>query len=231
MNSTPGGFPLSGKSLTKVFFDKEEALAEAQDLADEDYETHIGESSAFSTLGWFNDPVLSTTLQYQDIEIVNTVLHEILHSTVWIPGHVTFNESLANFVGTQAAVDFYYQQVLQASKENRDIWYQKLKQGLLSPKIFAWNWVGTLSNFTKNSSNFTTAKASYEEKLKQRDKIFDKHIIPLREKYSFGMLKKLNNAELLQLKIYMTRLPAFDKLYQQNQGQWPDFYAKCKQLK
>ena len=64
-------------------------------------------ADAFSTLGWFDDPILSTTLKRPTNEIVETVIHESVHSTVWIEGSVDFNESLATFIGVVGASQFF----------------------------------------------------------------------------------------------------------------------------
>ncbi|NLF25648.1 MAG: aminopeptidase [Deltaproteobacteria bacterium] len=98
-------FPFVGRVPYRGFFEKADALSAAAALQDQGYETSIRGAEAFSTLGWFNDPVLSTTLQRSAPSIVETVLHESTHSTIWVPGHVDFNESLANFVGIQGTLD------------------------------------------------------------------------------------------------------------------------------
>src|SRR5690606_33281988 len=91
----------------KGFFEKEDAEHAAQKLELAGFETWVRGTDAFSTLGWFDDPVLSTTLSNSIPSIVDTVIHESVHSTVWIKGRVDFNESLANFIGGQGAYQFF----------------------------------------------------------------------------------------------------------------------------
>lgn len=100
-------FPIVGSVPYKGFFEKEDAIAAAKKLSEQGYDIYIRPSQAFSTLGWFNDPILSTMIGANDVPLVDTVIHEILHNTLWIPNHVSFNESLANFVGAHGAVEFF----------------------------------------------------------------------------------------------------------------------------
>src|SRR5690606_20228894 len=79
-------FPLVGNVPYKGYFDFDQAYAEAARLDAAGYDTYVRPSGAFSTLGWFNDPVLNTVLRYSDVGLASTVIHELLHNTIFIPG-------------------------------------------------------------------------------------------------------------------------------------------------
>jgi len=102
-------FPILGLMPYKGFFDKDYALREQYALQEQGYDTYLRGVRAYSTLGYFNDPVLSSMLAYDDTFLINTIIHEMLHQTVWFKGNVSFNESLASFVGEHGTLAYLQQ--------------------------------------------------------------------------------------------------------------------------
>jgi predicted aminopeptidase len=99
-------FPIVGTVPYKGHFRREDAVAEARALEADGYDVHLGGAAAYSTLGYFTDPILSTMIDYPDEQLAALILHELTHGTVWLPGGTDFNEGLASFVGWQGALEF-----------------------------------------------------------------------------------------------------------------------------
>jgi predicted aminopeptidase len=90
--------PITGCMAYQGYFDQADALTFAEALESAGYETAVGPVAAYSTLGWFADPVLSSVLHYPDPQLAELIFHELAHELLFIPDETTFNESFATFV-------------------------------------------------------------------------------------------------------------------------------------
>lgn len=100
-------FPIVGAIPYLGFFDKRDAEREAARLRKLDLDVYVRPVAGYSTLGITSDPIYSSMLDGPDARIVEVVLHEMTHATVYLPGHAEWNESLATVVGVEGAAAFF----------------------------------------------------------------------------------------------------------------------------
>ncbi|HXC51648.1 MAG TPA: aminopeptidase [Candidatus Limnocylindrales bacterium] len=115
-------YPVVGKIPYRGYFDREPAEKFAAGLRDEGLDTMIVEASAYSTLGWFDDPLPSSVLVRGEYAVVVTVLHELVHQTFFAPGQVEFNESLASAASWRLAERYYRSRGNEAGAARAKAW-------------------------------------------------------------------------------------------------------------
>ena len=214
-------FPIVGRFPYRGFFDWDEAREEQLKLEARGFDTYLRPTAAFSTLGWFADPLLSTVLRDDEVDVVETILHELSHNHLFVPGRVRFNESFATFVGRAGAVDFFCRRQGGGSDTVR-----------CARARARWRDVQLFSQFldavvTELEALYGDGALSSEVKVARREEVFQRHreryrveIAPLLESYNFsGFVERpLNNATLLSQMLYYHRLRDFQRLLDQRAG-------------
>ncbi len=199
-------FPIVGRVPYKGYFSENDAEAEAASLRRDGYDTYVRPSVAFSTLGWFADPLLSNLLRYDRATLANVIIHELLHNTSYIGGHADFDESFANFVGLRGAVQFFVtrgdtEAVQQATTE----WGDAL--------VFS----DFLVRFTARLRQAYRAGTTLDD----RERLFraaqaEFRALPLQNRtYRDFVARPLNNAVILHDLMYSDRLQLFEDLFRQ----------------
>jgi predicted aminopeptidase len=206
-------FPVVGTFPYKGFFDFAEARRTAEALSREGFDVTVGPSSAFSTLGWFNDPLVSTTVKADSVTLVNTVLHELLHTTFFAKGSVTFNESFATFVGGRGAEHFFRAKGDTALlRRAQDDWHDDLLMGAF--------WERTAKEI--DSVFALLPDSARAERIAARDTVYTRarrrlvdSVGPQLRTYPAGWVDRvpLNNAVLMSRRVYAERLDRFDSVY------------------
>ena len=217
-------FPVVGRVPYKGYFDFGAARKARDRMRDDGFDSSLRPASAFSTLGFFNDPILSTTLAADSIELANTVIHELTHNTFYAPGQAVFNESFANFVGGRGAEWFFRSRSsFEAMEEASARWEDE--------KILGRFW-GALhhtidSAFKAHPGDDGTAK---QARLAARDTIYRRARVELVD--SLGPKLRtvgprylervpLDNAALLARRVYLTDLDLFDRVYARENSELP----------
>ena len=213
-------FPIVGDVPYKGYFDVRDAKRAAAGLERDGFDSYLRPSSAFSTLGYLNDPLLSTTLGEDSVSLVNTVIHELTHNTFYAPGQAVFNESFANFVGTRGAEWFFMTHGDSALvAEAREDWARQ--------KMLGRFWSGVYQSV---DSAFKAHPDSRDERLRAREIVFT----AARERFARDVEPSLpgydprrpvalhlDNAALMSRRIYRTGLDDFDAVFEQTGERLP----------
>lgn len=221
-------FPFVGSVPYKGYFNEADAKSEEETLKNQDLDTYMRGVSAYSTLGWFSDPLLSSMLSYPEHELVNTLIHETTHATLYIKSSADFNERMAVFIGNKGMEMFYHHKegensatLAIAQKENAD---DKLFSQFISQEI------SNLEQWYK--SNPEKNEAARLTRIAEIQKDFVKNLLPKLSSNSYKRFSeiKLNNARLLVYKTYFQDLSDFEKLYQLSHNDIQIFLNHCKGL-
>jgi len=225
-------FPIVGRVPYRGFFSLDDALDAERDLQKKGYDTYVRPTAAFSTLGWFNDPILSTALQTDDVEVVTTVLHELAHRYLFVPGQVGFNESFANFVGRVAAIRFFCTREGGGPDTVKCIRAQERWRDFQRFSLF-------IDQFTRDLERlYNDPDISFDDKVARRETIFadakshfQEDVQPTFESLTFSSIltTPMNNATLLGRVRYYNRLPDFEAFLEAHGGSLTAALADLKQ--
>jgi predicted aminopeptidase len=214
-------FPVVGRVPYKGYFDFREARRQERALNARGFDTRLGAVSAFSTLGWFNDPLLPSTLRADSLTLANTVIHELTHNTYYAPGAAVFNESFANFVGARGAERFFLARGQPtAAAEVVARWEDEKVLG----RFWATLYRQVDSAFKAHPGEGATQVA---ERIAVRDSLFVEarqllvhRIGPQLKTISVPAVERLrlDNAVLLSRRVYLTDLDVFELVLAKNGG-------------
>lgn len=223
-------FPIIGSVPYKGYFNEKGAIEEADDLIKEGYDTYVRGVTAYSTLGWFKDPILSSMLAYSDYDMANTIIHETVHTTIYIKSNANFNERLASYLGDLGA-RLFFEETTSGSKELLEI----TKQEDYDQKLFGEFISEQIKNLEKwYAENKSNPQLEQERigKFEFIKKEFRDAVLPnlKTNKYKNFSDAKLNNAKLLGLKLYMNDLSDFEKLTEKFNGDFNKILEYCKSL-
>ena len=222
-------FPVIGSVPYKGFFDREKAKEAAQSFSPDKYDTLVRGVSAYSTLNWFDDPILSSMLSYSESGFVVTILHELTHTVLFFKDNVNFNERFAEFVGRKAAVLFYLNQEGEDSKTAQKL--QKQWQDELLFSAFMVKEYDQLDKWYKDHKGDITPEMK-QKRLRDIQDRFISEIKPqlLTERYDYFPKIKLNNAILLSYRSYNYKMDEFERLYILSHKDMPTFIEHCARL-
>ncbi len=221
-------FPIAGCVSYRGYFAEADAQADAAAQRERGYDVHVGDVPAYSTLGWFDDPVLSTFIRYPDAELARLIFHELAHQLLYVRDDTRFNESFAVTV-ERAGVERW----LAANGDARErASYERLQairsgfvalllkyQGILKAHYqldipVEQKRLGKAQRFADMEAEYRALKASWGGFAG----------------YDRWFAGRPNNATLASVALYTDLVPAFQAMLAREGGDLPRFYAAVKSL-
>jgi predicted aminopeptidase len=210
------------------YFAQADAEAEGARLRAQGYDVHVGGVAAYSTLGWFNDPVLNTFIQYPDAWVARLIFHELAHQLLYIKDDTRFNESFATTV-EKAGVERWLAREGDAGKRAA---YERAQERRR-------DFIALIVKYRSALEQYYREDLPAEVKRQGKARLFadmDRDYRQLKAAwggfagYDRWFAAKPNNAMLASISLYTDLVPAFQALLEHEGGDLPRFYAVVKNL-
>ncbi|MFC1891797.1 aminopeptidase [Thermodesulfobacteriota bacterium] len=220
-------FPIVGDMPYLGFFEKEKAEEEINKLKQKDLDTSMSEGYAYSTLGWFEDPVTLNILEGTTVELAEVILHEMTHTTIYISGQGEFNEGLANMVGKFGAISF-----LEKHFGPSHVFTQEANKILEDERFFSF----FINGLFNKLHQLYSSPIGYNEKVTEREKIFSGSIQDfsqlktnlMTDRYSYFGHNEINNAYLMSIGLYHKHFGLFEKFLNLNENSIKKMFVSLK---
>jgi predicted aminopeptidase len=221
-------YPVAGCTSYRGFFEEDRLQTYVEQLKAEKLDIHIGKTSAYSTLGWFDDPVLSSFIGWKDYRLAGLLFHELTHQVLYIDGDTEFNESLATSVqqqGTRLWLQFHHRTTELDELRHWNL-YREAVMALIG------NTRDSLNQLYQNSLSENDLRLHKKEILLNAQTghqvLASKHNIEYGFKRWFS--EGLNNAKLGSISTYNAKVPAFNSMLQQHNYDFDLFFKTVTHL-
>ena len=226
VEAVPQCFPIAGCVAYRGWFAKADALADAARLRARGDDVWIGGVPAYSTLGWFADPILSSMLRWDDDELDGTIFHELAHQLIYVKGDTAFNESFASFVQDEGLREWRQSRGLPPPDERT----QAMDDGFTRLVLDLRARLKTLYGSERDAAAMTAAKQREIAAFRVRYATWRDQYWPHDHRYDAWVAAPINNARLLPFGLYDRWKPAFAALFQRVGRSWQVFYARVRAL-
>ncbi|MGH8160486.1 MAG: aminopeptidase [Rhodanobacter sp.] len=226
VDAVPQCFPVTGCVAYRGWFKEVNAKADAAKLLAHGDDVWIGGVPAYSTLGWFADPILSSMLSWDDDELDSTIFHELAHQLIYVKGDTAFNESFATFVQTEGLREWRQSRGLPAQDDRG----QAMDDGFTHLVLDLRDRLKALYASGVDESVMAAGKQREIEAFRTRYAQWRDRNWPNDHRYDAWVAQPINNARLLPFGLYDQWTPAFAVLFQRAERQWPAFYGRVRAL-
>ena len=225
-------YPVAGCAGYRGYFAESDAKDFAARLQQQGFDTYVGGVSAYSTLGWFNDPVPSSMLRHDDAHLAGTIFHELAHQLLYVSGDTGFNESFATLV-EQEGQQRWLRTLPDASGQQQalvELHASRLQQQQFVALVLqTTRELGELYKQKLPVAEMHSRKAEIQSTLRQRYQVL-KAAWNGYNGYDRWFAADLNNAQLATITTYNQWVPALQELLRRQSGDLPRFYDAARQL-
>lgn len=222
-------YPIVGCQAYRGYFSRQDAVDFAEKLKSQDFDVSLGGVRAYSTLGWFNDPVLNTFINYPKNDLAGLIFHELAHQQVYIKGDTVFNESFATLVEIKGVekwlLEHATQDELLSYRQSQEFDNAVVKLILRHKQALEGIYNSQLPDEVKIKQKalvFAALKREYA-KLKQVSEMPD-------SSWNRWFTRDLNNANMIAIGSYYDKVDAFNKIYENVEGDFSAYYSEVKKL-
>lgn len=226
VDPVPQCFPIAGCVAYRGYFKRSLAQAAAARLRAQGRDVWVGGVPAFSTLGWFADPILSSMLTWDDDELDGTIFHELAHQTIYLKGDTAFNESFATFVQQEGLRQWRMARGLPPSDGKA----QAMEQGFTALLLALRRQLRADYARGGDTTALERAKLADIEAFRRTYAHWRDAHWPGDHRYDAWVAAPINNARLLPFGLYDRWVPAFAELFEQAGCRWAPFYTRVRQL-
>ena len=219
-------FPVAGCVAYRGYYRQGAARGAAAVMKAQGLDVYVGGVEAYSTLGWFDDPILSSMVGWGDARLAATIFHELAHQRFYVKDDTAFNESYATFVEREGSRQWRQAQGMAPEDDSAALLQEQFTALVLATRVrLQAVYAAPLSDAEKQR-----AKAAQFERLRHDYQALRDTQWHGDRRYDAWVYGPLNNAKLLPFGLYDQWVPSFAQLFQDVGGNWARFYQQVERL-
>lgn len=221
-------FPVAGCFSYHGYFSEQKAQGAARYLSGQGYDVHVGGVAAYSTLGWFKDPILSPMLKWRDTRIAEVIFHELAHQLIYVSGDTAFNEAFATATANNGVRRWLMEQGSNEALASFD-----------TEQVRRREFASMVLRTTRRLRRLYSLSLEHPAMRFEKERIFKKLVDDYRtlrihwgdySAYDAWIASGLNNAKLSSILTYHGHVDAFNALFEAASQRFPDFYEYVREV-